>query len=380
MTQPDAGGMINFAPLVKKYAGYPGNATRVYHMLCDVLADRASQVDWGTFTPDDWRMILPMAEAEGVAPLLWWKLRAWGTQSDTEAFPAGVRTLVTALAPAYYETLAHNTLLLQALERILKAFQEAGIEVIVLKGAALAQTVYEDIGLRPMNDLDLLVRPKSLRKAVKVLQGLGFAPLKHHYLGYQFLIVSENVSVELHWDIPDREGEQKLLWSQTQSLPPWMKSVFTLNTGAQIVHLAVHAFWQHRAYLRLIWLYDLHLLVKEYKWADWQALLQTSEVWGRQQALFNALTVLKVCFQDDVPDTTSMRRIPAGDSGVTLTWDKFVKVWQILDWKFRLNMIIQGLFPPSGYLRRRYSIRHPFLIPFYYVYRWFDLFNGVFRA
>ncbi len=380
MTQPDAGDMIDFAPLVKKYAGYPGNATRVYRMLCDVLADRASQVDWGTFTPDDWRMILPMAEAEGVAPLLWWKLRAWGTQSDTDALPAGVQALVTALAPAYYETLAHNTLLLQALERILKAFQEAGIEVIVLKGAALAQTVYEDIGLRPMNDLDLLVRPKSLRKAVKVLQGLGFAPLMYSYARYHVFLRQENLTAELQWNLLDGVQHYEL-WSQAVPLFPWTDGVLTLNTQMHLLYLAGHAFWQHQRRLRLIWLYDLRLVAGKYRREDWETLLQrtASSIW--QPALLNALTALKTHFGDDLPDMPS-----AGDSVSPMvsltdpTHRKFIKMWRALDWGSRIHMIAQGLFPPAGYMRWRYNIRHSLFLPLYYPYRWFDLLSDILRV
>jgi hypothetical protein len=58
--------------------------------------------------------------------------------------------IMTQLRSHYIESLARNMLLFDELGRVLKAFNEAGIEVIVLKGAALAQTIYPDIALRPM--------------------------------------------------------------------------------------------------------------------------------------------------------------------------------------------------------------------------------------
>jgi len=385
VTQPDAGGTLApdfelLAPLVKKYAGYPGDPTRVYRMLCAVLADRVSQVAWETFTPDEWRMMRPMAEAEGVAPLLWWKLRAWMVQSGADALPAGVQALVGALAPAYYETLAHNTLLLQALERILKAFQDAGIEVIVLKGAALAQTVYADIGLRPMNDLDLLVRPEFLRKAVKVLQGLGFAPLMYNYARYHVFFRQENIALELHWTLLDGVQHHEL-WSQAVSLPPWTNGILTLNTQMHLLYLAGHAFWQHQKHLRLIWLYDLHLVVGQYRREDWKALLQrtASLIW--QPALVNALTALKTYFGDNLPDVSlADDDISPVVSIADPTHRKFIKIWRALDWGSRTHMIVQGLFPSPGYMRWRYNIRHSLFLPVYYPYRWFDLLSGILRV
>jgi len=50
-----------------------------------------------------------------------------------------------------------NKRILQELGEILALFQPHNIPVIVLKGACLAHTVYQNIGLRVMLDLDLLV-------------------------------------------------------------------------------------------------------------------------------------------------------------------------------------------------------------------------------
>ncbi len=66
---------------------------------------------------------------------------------DTE-----LNDILLRLKKEYQWSLARNMILFDELNRVLKAFNEAGIEVIVLKGAALAQTVYPDIALRPMGE------------------------------------------------------------------------------------------------------------------------------------------------------------------------------------------------------------------------------------
>jgi len=43
------------------------------------------------------------------------------------------------------------------LGQLLRSLKDRGVEVIVLKGAALAETVWKNIALRPMADMDLLV-------------------------------------------------------------------------------------------------------------------------------------------------------------------------------------------------------------------------------
>jgi hypothetical protein len=61
-----------------------------------------------------------------------------------------------------------------ALREILDAFARRGLEVCVLKGAALAALVYPRPDLRPMGDLDLLVSPARGSEALELLRELGF--------------------------------------------------------------------------------------------------------------------------------------------------------------------------------------------------------------
>lgn len=83
---------------------------------------------------------------------------------DTE-----VNDILLRLKKEYQWSLARNMILFDELGRVLEAFNEAGIDVIVLKGAALAQTIYPDIALRPMGDVDLLVKKEGLEKAENLL-------------------------------------------------------------------------------------------------------------------------------------------------------------------------------------------------------------------
>ena len=54
---------------------------------------------------------------------------------------------------------------------MLRAFESP---VIVLKGAALLSSVYEDFGLRMLGDVDILVKPEDVPKIDKILSQLGY--------------------------------------------------------------------------------------------------------------------------------------------------------------------------------------------------------------
>ena len=57
----------------------------------------------------------------------------------------------------YIQNYLSTTLLLRKLKDVLSSLADRGVEVIVLKGAALVTTLYPDLGLRPMRDIDLLI-------------------------------------------------------------------------------------------------------------------------------------------------------------------------------------------------------------------------------
>ena len=125
------------------------NPELTYHTLCQLLSGRADILLPSTFAPNDWRLLVATAWREGVAPLLYHTLRETGWLANA---PPDVQA---DLRQAYYAITARNLLIYRELSRILAALSP--LPAVVLKGAAVAATLYPNIGLRPMGDLDLLV-------------------------------------------------------------------------------------------------------------------------------------------------------------------------------------------------------------------------------
>ena len=113
-----------------------------------------------------------------------------------------------------YAVAARNILLYADLARALRALSDAGAPVIVLKGAALASTVYPSIAHRPMGDVDLLVRPQDLERARRTLEAAGyrfvpepeerFKPFDTQFTGemaFRQEMGQMSVPIDLHWEI-----------------------------------------------------------------------------------------------------------------------------------------------------------------------------------
>ncbi|PSM16711.1 nucleotidyltransferase family protein [Nitratireductor sp. StC3] len=116
----------------------------------------------------DWAYVLWRAETYQTIPLCRFhleRLGLWRTVPDwVAAYMAGWSKLSELRTVVQFRMLA----------QILNTFQNNGIEHYIFKGALMAATVFPDPFLRPMQDLDIMVRPKDVWRVQKALYGLGF--------------------------------------------------------------------------------------------------------------------------------------------------------------------------------------------------------------
>jgi hypothetical protein len=108
------------------------------------------------------------ASIQGLAPLL-------ATLRDAGTLPADVAAFLTSERSA---SSVRAVRLKRTLRESVAALRERGVEVVALKGAALAFFHYAEPSLRPMGDLDLLLRePRDLGRSTEALFLAGWRPL-----------------------------------------------------------------------------------------------------------------------------------------------------------------------------------------------------------
>ena len=105
-----------------------------------------------------------------MGPLLFRRVQA-ASQSAAVPIEATRRLRQLAVMSA-----AKSLRLYRQLTEVLGVLGGAGIDVIVLKGAYLAQAIYKDLALRPMADVDLLVRKADLERTEAILAAMGYVP------------------------------------------------------------------------------------------------------------------------------------------------------------------------------------------------------------
>ena len=140
------------------------------------------------------------AEQHGMEPLVLAHLERTGL-----AIPAEVRGRLRARQTQHAHAAAVRTRVVTDVDC---AMAQAEVPFLVLKGAALAHLVYGDPRLRPMRDVDLLIRKADAGRALDALMRCGFSPCgttvpaRHHHLrGMAKTTEGATVTIELHHEL-----------------------------------------------------------------------------------------------------------------------------------------------------------------------------------
>jgi len=240
----------------------------------------------------EWQLVVARALQHDVAPWLYSRLKA--------RFVVPPQSIVEQLREIYLASAARNMGLLHELGKILRAFQAAGIPVIPLKGACLAERVYGDIALRPMADIDLLVRPDDLVQSVGMLRTLGydsdqpFDPIaaKTGFQDMPPMSKPGSFPVEVHWTLVTplchanlHEDELEKLWSRATPGTIAGVEALLLSPTDLLLHLCMHMSVHHRFNgISLRNIIDVAEVCRHYEselnWTDFAARADRWEVAG----------------------------------------------------------------------------------------------------
>lgn len=242
----------------------------------------------------DWDYIFRIADSLHAAPLFSYNLREW---EDREPVAS---ELVPFLQEAYHETLARNMHLLHEFDAVVEDLTGKGIAVIPLKGAALARDLYPSIALRPMYDIDLLVKKEDVAGVDEVLRRTRYraasSPTAGKGFTYDRRYIKETKApavIEIHWNLGE-ENRYRLdiagIWDR--AVPASKGPGLKMSGEDTLLYLALH-FFKHYLFKRLIWLCDIHEWTQQ-KEIDWSLVLDRA----RSQSITTFLAYTLKIYED----------------------------------------------------------------------------------
>lgn len=163
--------------------------------------------------------------------------------------------LMSALEQTYNGTLARNQRRLVVGLPILREIRSRGVEVIILKGNSIAEELFLDIGYKPMNDIDILVKQTDLDVIHEIFMKnnlLSAAPLEgdirkqekysHHWP--PFFDKKLELFLGTHWNIAAPTRGLKIpiddFWNEKVEFKLMGETFHRLSPKHNLFHLCVH--------------------------------------------------------------------------------------------------------------------------------------------
>ncbi|MFO7674790.1 MAG: nucleotidyltransferase family protein [bacterium] len=292
----------------------PGSSRVAVGFLLDCLQEGSEPLEC---RPADWAAVADLAERHQVAALLYRRLEAG---DRPEPVPADARA---RLRRAYYRTADRNIRRFRQLGPVLCGLRSAGIPVVVLKGALLAELVYGNIALRPMGDADLLVPRAELARARALLVEAGWAnaagDIETACRTYPDLGVfdKQGLWVEVHWTIEQPASPFRIdpagLWERARPARVAGVEVRTLCPEDLLLHLCLHAGYHHEFAAGLLPFCDIARVIERFRAElDWPGLARTARDWGAGRYAGLGLELARVLLRARVPADALAELVPGG--------------------------------------------------------------------
>jgi len=285
--------------------------------------------------PLDWRRFLLLARHHRLPPLVSHNLHAALEAAELSPEPNPERAEALGELRRLAEENAYHALhSLAELRRVVQRFEAESVRrVRVLKGMPLAQSVYGDLSMRSVGDLDLLIDESSILEADRALRELGYVGLfrvdrfsakrlafyRKHWKDLAYRNPVTGFEVDLHWRCfrnsqmpgaalcagapPSAEDEASVSFGEFR--------VATLPAMEGLLYLCVHGTLDGWLYLKS--LVDVAAQVREMSEEELDSLAEAAEAYGVLPELSATLILVRRYLS---MDRWSARLLPERDPTV----------------------------------------------------------------
>lgn len=278
------------------------------------------------------------------------------------------------------------------LRRVLDRAAAAQVPCLLLKGAALAYTLYAQPHLRLRRDTDLLLRPEDVPRLEAVLLDAGYARAvetsgdlatsQRHFDGPG--VNGSLHALDVHWRVANPQafahslGFDELAASR-RPVPALGAHAWTLSPAHGLLLACIHRAAHHPDSDRLLWIHDVHALATSLA-ADEAAVLVEVASRARVRAVCAHALGLAWSVYGDPATQALIARVRPEPGAEPEASARFLEggLRQVdilradvteLGWRRGAALLREHLFPPAEYMRSVYPDWPSALLPAAYVHR-----------
>ncbi len=353
----------------------------------------------------DWEKFSSYSVKHGVAALIYKKVNTY------ELFYLFPDLVLAKFKEQYYKTFARNTIISENFKKIAIKASENNIDLILLKGICLINSIYEDIGVRPMSDIDILVKENDIQQITNILESLNYANnpevksklisvIKHFHLP-PYINKVNHIMIELHHHVHHADSLLNIdisdFWKNKVSVKTYNSNVGMLSPENLLHHLCIHIH-EHFQYknIRLSHFYDVAKVIEKYNnnGLNWELFVDDTIKFNIQTAVFPYLFITQKFLNVNLPSNVSSHfdefdKIAVENYFIDILLTHSLKPKELADvkqdeinnikgFKNKLKFITGDLFPSKRFMIRRYKIKNKGLYFFYYFKRWMSAISRLF--
>jgi len=354
-----------------------GLEERALLFLCSLI--RGDRVGWPSIEEDGFEeSFLDQARYHGVEALV---CHLVSPKPGWETFPSRLRQSLDLQTKMY---VAIEMVRANELHELHRALVQSGIRALLMKGASLAFTHYKKPYLRLGVDTDIFIDLKDIRKTQDLFSGLGFQMGEAIYKSHQFTCFKQGpVNVFLAYDVHWRASNAARFSRVMAFDEAWEASITISELGGWRGLNPQHALLlacMHRAGNphhdpdKLIWLYDVHLLVAGMLQQELIQFANRAVAKNIQEICVDAIHKAGGRFGTDVDDEVIelLSRVKMKhqakqrfrDSQLALLADDMRNLRGLSD---KLKLLKELLIPPGAYLLNKYGKQKRIWVPALYV-------------
>ena len=350
-------------------------------LLCDFLSEKKMpEARLETLSPADGESLVNWALRFNVGGLFYREIKS--RNFPTELIPVDARN---RLREAYRNRATMNTSLFLDVLKVLKSLADNQVPVIALKGLSLAKNIYGDIALRPMSDMDLLVKEEDLVRAGRILLTLGY---KQYFPAWESTLKiyhhlppftnKSGAMIELHWNIVTPDSPIKVdldgLWERACLIKVDNVEVRVFSPEDLFLHLCIHACVHQQTGLDLIPFCDMAGLIKtSADTIDWPIVIERATRWGGQKCVYLMLLLVRELLGAAPPDEIMSEIKPddyqsvffdealeqifdvsSSDQLTVIRIGQLSKIKKVNGIKGKILALLKEAFPSREYLARFY--------------------------